>query len=119
MDLVLMSRVLINVLDNAVKYSPAHTPIDLTARFDGNEATLEIRDRGVGIPTAELTRVFDKFYRVDRTDPVMGTGLGLSISRGFVEAHGGRIRAENAPDGGTRIVISLPLRAPGSGGYAR
>ena len=66
-------------------------------------------DRGSGIPPEDLNRIFDKFYRVQRTDSVSGTGLGLSISKGIVEAHGGFISAENRPGGGTIITDPYPV----------
>jgi two-component system sensor histidine kinase KdpD len=68
-----------------------------------------VADRGTGIPLEDLNRIFDKFYRVQRPDNISGTGLGLSISKGIVQAHGGFISAENRPDRGTIITISLPL----------
>jgi two-component system sensor histidine kinase KdpD len=71
---------------------------------------IEVADRGTGIPPEDLTRIFDKFYRVQRPDNVSGTGLGLSISKGIVQAHGGFIAAENHQGGGTIITISLPLQ---------
>ncbi len=70
-----------------------------------------LRIRGIGIPPQDLVRVFDKFYRVHRPSNVEGTGLGLSICKGFVEAHGGRIWAENRPGGGTIIKVALPIGA--------
>ena len=69
---------------------------------------IEIMDRGIGIPTQDLERVFDKFYRVHRPEKVTGTGLGLSIAKGIIDAHGGHITAENRPGGGTIIRLSLP-----------
>jgi two-component system sensor histidine kinase KdpD len=65
----------------------------------------------VGIPPEDLTRIFDKFYRVQRPDNVNGTGLGLAIGKGIVDAHGGFISAENRPEGGTIITIALPVEA--------
>ena len=70
---------------------------------------IEIADRGIGIPPQDLEHIFDKFYRVHRPEKVTGTGLGLSIARGIIEAHGGRITAENRPGGGTIIRLSLPI----------
>jgi len=110
MDFVLMAQVLVNLLDNAFKYSPANAHIQVRARVEGPEAHIEIADRGVGIPPADLERVFDKFYRVQQPGQVTGTGLGLSICKGIVEAHGGRIWAENRAGGGARITFALPLR---------
>ena len=69
---------------------------------------IQVADRGVGIPEQDLERVFDKFYRVERPNYVTGTGLGLSISKGIVEAHGGKITAENRGGGGTVIRLTLP-----------
>jgi two-component system sensor histidine kinase KdpD len=78
-------------------------------QVEGSEARIEVADRGMGIPADDLGRVFDKFYRVQRPGQMGGTGLGLSICRGFVEAQGGRIWAENREGGGTMITTSLPL----------
>jgi two-component system sensor histidine kinase KdpD len=109
MDLALMAQALVNVLDNAAKYSPGGAPIDITARQAGDQVEITVADRGSGIRSEDLTRVFDKFYRVQRRDGAGGTGLGLSISKGIVEAHGGRIWAENRTGGGTVVTIALPL----------
>jgi two-component system sensor histidine kinase KdpD len=113
MDFVLIVQVLVNLLDNALKYSPPGAPIDVRARVDGPEATIEVADRGVGIPPGDLERVFDKFYRVQQPGQVTGTGLGLSICKGILEAHGGRIGAQNRPGGGMFMTVALPLDAAG------
>ena len=110
LDFVLVERVLVNVIDNALKYSPTDAPIQIKAHAAGAFLEIEVADRGTGIPPEDLTRVFDKFYRVQRPDNVSGTGLGLSISKGIVQAQGGFISAENRPGGGTIITISLPLQ---------
>ncbi len=110
-DLGLIVQALVNVLDNALKYSASHSPIDISARRTGNQIEVEIADRGIGIPPQDLKRVFDKFYRVERPDNVAGTGLGLTIAKGIVEAHGGRIVAENRAGGGTIIRLTLPVPA--------
>jgi two-component system sensor histidine kinase KdpD len=109
LDFVLIERVLVNVIDNALKYSPADTPIEIKARLAGAFLEIEVADHGTGIPPEDLTRIFDKFYRVQRPDNISGTGLGLSISKGIVQAQGGFIGAENREGGGTIISISLPL----------
>lgn len=109
MDFTLMAQVLVNILENAVKYSPEYCAIEITVRVMDNKARLQILDRGEGIPPEDLARVFDKFYRIQRPDSVSGTGLGLSISKGIVEAHGGQIRAMNRAGGGTILEVELPL----------
>jgi len=109
MDDVLMVQVLVNLLDNALKYSPANAPVEIQARLDAGQLEIRILDRGRGIPEGELERVFDKFYRVAVPGAPKGTGLGLSICKGFVEAHNGRILAKRHAEGGTEIAVFLPL----------
>jgi two-component system sensor histidine kinase KdpD len=109
MDFTLMVQVVVNVLDNAVKYSPEKTMIEISADLTDKNARIQIADRGVGIPTDDLPRVFDKFYRVQRPESVSGTGLGLSISKGIVETHHGTIYASTREGGGTIVTIELPL----------
>jgi two-component system sensor histidine kinase KdpD len=108
-DFGLMAQTLVNVLDNALKYSPPDSPIDIRGWQTGAEVQVEVADRGVGIPPQDLVRVFDKFYRIQRPDIVAGTGLGLSICKGMMEAQGGRIAAENRPGGGTVMRLILPV----------
>jgi len=109
LDFVLFSRVLVNVIDNALKYSPLEKPIDIRARASKQDLEISIADRGEGVPVDDLERIFDKFYRVQRPDNVSGTGLGLSICKGIVEAHNGCIRAENRHGGGVIFTIRVPL----------
>jgi len=109
LDFVLIVHALGNLLDNALKYSPPGSPIEIEATQVEQEIQISILDRGVGIPPADLTHIFDKFYRVQHPEQVTGTGLGLAISKGIVEAHGGHIWASNRPGGGTSITISLRL----------
>ncbi len=109
LDFVLVVQVLVNLLENAVKYSPPDQPIELRAEQADGGLRLSIEDHGPGIPLEDLERVFDKFYRVQRPGSVTGTGLGLSICRGIVEALGGRIHAENRVLGGTRVVVWFPM----------
>jgi two-component system sensor histidine kinase KdpD len=109
-DLVLMTQVLMNLLDNTLKYSPQESDIRISAFLDTPWVVLEVADRGPGLPEKDLQRVFDKFYRIPIPEGAGGTGLGLSICKGFVEAHGGRIEARNRTDGGLRMLIRLPLR---------
>lgn len=112
MDFTLMVQVVVNLLENAVKYSPRNSLIEVSAEMEGNNACLEVADRGVGIPSDDLARVFDKFYRVQRPESVSGTGLGLSISKGIVEVHHGSINAHARAGGGTLIHVDLPLYPP-------
>ena len=109
MDFVLIVQVLVNLIDNSLKYSPAGEPIEIYAELGNQDISVKIQDHGPGIPQKDLERVFDKFYRVLQPESISGTGLGLSISKGIIESHGGRIWAENPPGGGTLITFTLPL----------
>ena len=109
-DNVLLGQVLFNLLDNAVKFG-GEEPVNVYARRDGQDVLISVTDLGKGIPSAEIDRVFEKFYRRGKPDGRSpGTGLGLSIARGFVEAMGGKIQAESPAlkKRGTRIVIRFP-----------
>jgi two-component system sensor histidine kinase KdpD len=108
LDVAFFEQALVNVLDNAVKYSPPDTLIEINVAQAQDTVRIEICDRGIGIPPEDLERVFDKFYRVQRPESVSGTGLGLAICKGIVEAHNGMVRAENRPGGGTIVTITLP-----------
>ena len=109
MDMVLMIQVVVNLLDNALKYTPRDSGVKLVAELAERTLTLSVSDRGPGIGEDDLQRVFDKFYRVPVPEGAGGTGLGLSICKGIVEAHGGSIRAENRNDGGLRMTVTLPI----------
>ena len=111
LDAVLFEQVLFNLLDNAAKYSPSGSRIDIRATRDGELVEIEVVDEGLGIPPADLERVFDKFYRVQAQDRRRaGTGLGLAICRGFVEALGGWIVARNRRDrSGAVLTIRMPV----------
>jgi two-component system, OmpR family, sensor histidine kinase KdpD len=113
LDMVLFEQVLFNLLDNAAKHAPPGSLITLRASHDSNTVTLRIIDEGEGIPTADLERIFDKFYRAGGADRRRaGTGLGLAICRGFVEAMGGAITAQNRTDRpGAVFLITLPVPA--------
>ena len=112
-DPVLLEQVLFNLLDNAAKYAPEGTTIQIDTWQDFDRIVLQIRDEGAGIPTNDLEKIFDKFYRANKTDHVRaGTGLGLPISRGFVEIMGGTITAANRFDrSGALLTITLPAPA--------
>jgi len=110
-DFALMVQVLVNLLDNAMKYAPPEEAITIQAREAGDEVVLTVKDRGPGLPEAELEHVFDRFFRIN-TEGISGTGLGLSIAKGIVEAHNGRIWAENDQVGGAAFSLALPITRP-------
>jgi len=114
-DAALLTQAVVNVLHNALKFSPGGSPVEVTVRVAGDALRIEVRDHGEGIPEAELERVFEKFYRARRGDAAGGSGLGLALSRGIVDAHGGRVWAERVEAGGTRLVLELPLGRSGEG----
>ncbi|WP_434748449.1 ATP-binding protein [Paenibacillus amylolyticus] len=109
-DEVLLEQVLVNIVSNAIKYSPDDSKVTIGVKKDMSHAslTLIVDDQGIGISEAERVYIFDKFYRSPSTQHITGTGLGLAICKGIVEVHGGTIQAEANPDGGTRIRIDLP-----------
>jgi two-component system sensor histidine kinase KdpD len=109
MDASLIEQVLVNLLDNAVKFSKPDSPIEIRAYYTGGEVSISVSNLGEGIPPEDLEKIFDKFYRIRRKEDIGGTGLGLSICKGFVEAHGGRIWAQNNPKGGAILTFTLPL----------
>jgi two-component system sensor histidine kinase KdpD len=112
-DYMQMDQVITNLVENAVRYTPAGSPLDISVERQGQEVLLQVADRGPGIPKQDLERVFDKFYRVKQktlgTSYPMGTGLGLAVCKGLVEANGGRIWAEARQGGGVVFKITLPL----------
>ncbi|HEU4987744.1 MAG TPA: ATP-binding protein, partial [Rhizobiaceae bacterium] len=113
LDAVLFEQVLFNLLDNAVKYAPANSTIRIEGWRDDDSVYLQVLDEGAGIPEQDLPRIFDKFYRVRKSDTQRaGTGLGLAICRGFVEAMGGSIQAANRHDRpGAMFTITFPVPA--------
>ncbi len=108
MDFVLMEQALANILLNAAQHTPAGTNITMRTAAADQGLAFVIEDEGPGFPPEALAHIFEKFYRLPKTK-TGGTGLGLSIARGFVEAHGGTIVAENRFDQGARFVIRLPV----------
>jgi two-component system sensor histidine kinase KdpD len=108
-DDVLIEQVLVNLLENAVKYTPNDTPIEVSASADTRELTVEVADRGPGLPPGEEERVFEKFRRLEARGRQGGVGLGLAICRGIVAAHGGRTWADNRAGGGAVFRFTLPL----------
>lgn len=113
LDYVQIDQVLTNLLENALRYTPPESPIDVEAHIEGEQVLLTVADRGPGIPTSDLERVFDKFYRVlhgqHSASYPMGSGLGLAVCKGVVEAHGGRIWALQREGGGLAVRVVLPV----------
>jgi two-component system sensor histidine kinase KdpD len=107
-DASLIEEVLANLLENAAKYTPPDTPIEIRAAIGEDEVVVEVSDRGPGLPTGSEKQVFEKFYRVQPESNQGGVGLGLAICLAIVEAHGGRIWAENRPGGGASFKFALP-----------
>ncbi len=111
-DYLQFDQVLTNLLENAVRYTPAGSPIEVSAHSEDDLVKFSVADRGPGIPASDLARVFDKFYRVLSGQHLagypLGSGLGLAICRGLVEVHGGRIWAELRQGGGLIVFVTLP-----------
>ncbi|ROS53692.1 DUF4118 domain-containing protein [Frigoribacterium sp. PhB118] len=108
-DPVLLQRVLVNLLDNALKYAPGGTPVRLSSSTFGDAVEIRVADQGPGISPERLDLVFVPFQRLGDTDNTAGLGLGLAISKGFTEGMGGTLRAEETPGGGLSMVVSLPV----------
>ncbi len=116
MDADAVGQALANLVDNAIKYSADDRALTVEARVEGGELVLAVADRGIGIPRAEHARIFDKFYRVGRSETQgrRGSGVGLSLVRHVAEAHRGRVTVDSAPGEGSRFALRLPLGAAGS-----
>jgi two-component system, OmpR family, sensor histidine kinase KdpD len=111
-DFLLIVNVLVNLLDNAIKYSPADSPVNIDARLAGDEIELRISDRGSGVPIEDREVIFRKFARGSGASQTPGIGLGLPISKGFVDAHEGRIWVEDRTGGGSIFCFTLPVFNP-------
>jgi signal transduction histidine kinase len=113
-DSDLLARLVVILLDNAVKYSPEHSAVRVRLSVDGGRAALDVEDEGPGIPAEARDRIFDRFYRVDSAragGPASGVGLGLSIAKQIAQAHGGSVELVESGPRGSRFRISLPMAA--------
>jgi signal transduction histidine kinase len=112
-DQARLTQLLLNLLENAAKYSPADTPITIEGKVEGQSVIVSVIDQGPGLTEDQAGRVFDKFYRVDSglTRVTEGTGLGLALCRGVAEAHGGEISVSSTPGEGCTFTVSLPSMA--------
>jgi signal transduction histidine kinase len=111
-DRTRLRQVLANLVDNAVKYTPAGGRVHLHAAQDGGEAVVRVRDTGAGIEPDELPRIWERLYRGDRSRTTRGLGLGLSLVKAIVEAHGGRVSVVSRPGESSEFEVHLPLQAP-------
>jgi signal transduction histidine kinase len=108
-----IARILDNLLDNAIKYSPAGAPIEVSLLVIGREAEVRVEDRGVGLPADAIDHLFSPYFRSLRTRDIPGTGLGLHISRRVAEQHGGHLWLERSTETGSTFVLGLPLAVGG------
>jgi signal transduction histidine kinase len=106
-----LERLLLSVVDNAVKYTPPSGHVALVLSVQGSQAVIEVRDTGIGIAEQDLPHVFERFYRADQTRSreTRGSGLGLSIAKWIAETHNGSIELHSRPGQGTTVIIRLPL----------
>lgn len=111
-DYVMMEQVFTNLFSNSVKYAPAGTPIQIYAEVKNDSVLIRLVNQSPPVPGEHLEHIFDKFFRITKADKVTGTGLGLSICKGIIEAHGGKIWAENQPEGFTFNIL-LPVTLNG------
>jgi two-component system sensor histidine kinase KdpD len=109
LDPVLFEQVLLNLLDNALKFSPPGTPIEIESWVTDGRAKLRITDHGPGFAEGEEEEVFEKLHRGSRSASAPGAGLGLAICRSILQAHGGTIKAANTPRGGAQLTLTLPI----------
>jgi signal transduction histidine kinase len=113
-DEELLRRMLMNLLNNAVKYTPEGGEVRVSLKSDDRQASIAVADTGIGIPPEAVNRIFDRFFRVDksRSRAEGGAGLGLPIARWIAEAHGGSIAVQSEPGHGSAFAVSLPMMTP-------
>jgi signal transduction histidine kinase len=103
-----LRQVLANLIDNAVKYTPAGGTVTVDARSDGDAVRIDVTDTGVGIPPHDLPRIWERLYRGDQSRAERGLGLGLSLVRAIVTAHSGTVEVSSEPGAGSTFVVRLP-----------
>ncbi|MCP5175926.1 MAG: ATP-binding protein, partial [Moraxellaceae bacterium] len=106
---VLLAILLRNLMENAIKYSPPHSDIELVLQQTPQHITLEVSDQGQGVPPSEMTRLTQRFYRHEQSADTHGTGLGLSIVQKILDLHDGTIRFYNRPQGGLSVTVCFPV----------
>ena len=108
-DVARVQRVVANLIANAIKYSPSGGDVVVSVSVDGDSAVLTVRDEGMGIPAADLPRVFERFHRGSNVERISGTGIGLAGAKDIVELHGGTIEVTSVEGRGTTVAVRLPL----------
>lgn len=116
-DLNRTRQVFANLIDNALKYTPAGGSLTVTTRNQPGQVTVSFRDTGIGIPAEEQDKIWTRLYRGDKSRSQRGLGLGLSLVKAVVEAHGGRVTVRSEPGGGAEFLVTIPQESPGAGGY--
>jgi two-component system sensor histidine kinase KdpD len=117
LDSALVDKIAANLVENALKYSPPGSPVDLATWVQDGALTLAVADRGPGVAPAEVPRLFDKFYRAaSSSNGAQGAGLGLAIARGFARAHGGDVQYAPRPGGGSVFTVHVPIDSAGERG---
>jgi signal transduction histidine kinase len=113
-DAVRLRQLFLNLIDNAIKYTPEKGMVEISLFREGNNVKIRVKDTGMGIPAEDLSKIFDRFYRVDkaRTRELGGSGLGLSISKWIVDIHNGTISVESEINLGSIFTVTFPLKTP-------
>ena len=107
------ARAVLNIVDNAVKYTPDGKKVDISLEMVNKQALIAIKDQGPGIKKVEISHIFDRFYRGTKTQKIIGSGLGLSISKAIIALHNGEIKVKSSPGHGSTFAIVVPI-APSS-----